>query len=220
MRTIHLIRHAQASWGADNYDQLSDQGYEQAATLGRAWAAEGFAPDLVVSGDLQRHQQTAVTTLRAAGLSVRLDLDHDWNEVNTWSLMEAAFPGLPRAGPDHSIEEAERYLQKFLDAVARWVSGAHDADYDDPFPAFMNRVDGAFGRVAERLDDGGHAVVFTSGGPVSACAARLLGDPAGLWPQFCTVVVNASVTKAVIGPRATRLLSFNEHGHLSEFTYI
>jgi hypothetical protein len=63
-------------------------------------------------------------------------------------------------------------------------------------------------------------VVFTSGGPVSACTGVLLDDPANLWPQFCTIVVNASVTKVVNGSRGLRLLSFNEHAHLSEFTYI
>ena len=35
MSELYLVRHAQASFGADNYDQLSDHGHQQSRWLGR-----------------------------------------------------------------------------------------------------------------------------------------------------------------------------------------
>ena len=46
---IHLIRHGQASWGADDYDELSDRGIRQSALLGMAWEASDWAPTAAVS---------------------------------------------------------------------------------------------------------------------------------------------------------------------------
>ena len=39
MSVIYLIRHGQASFGTDNYDQLSALGREQSAILGSYFAA-------------------------------------------------------------------------------------------------------------------------------------------------------------------------------------
>src|SRR3546814_13431010 len=44
-RSIYLIRHGQASFGAGDYDKLSKRGVEQAAVLGQALAARGVKPD-------------------------------------------------------------------------------------------------------------------------------------------------------------------------------
>ena len=55
MGILLLVRHGQASWGAENYDQLSEIGWEQGRILGRALAERGIQPDLVVSGGMQRH---------------------------------------------------------------------------------------------------------------------------------------------------------------------
>jgi broad specificity phosphatase PhoE len=219
--TIHLVRHGQASYGSDNYDQLSTTGYEQAATLGRAWADASFRPAVRVSGSLMRHQQTAERALATAGLSDDFQVDESWNEVDTRELMMVAYPDFVPPTPGiANAKQTEDYLEAFIKAVRRWTSGQYDPDYTLTFDAFVGEVRGALERVAEQLEPDQDAVVFTSGGPVSACTGVLLDDPANLWPQLCTIVVNASVTKVVTGSYGMRLLSFNEHAHLSEFTYI
>lgn len=58
MGTIYLVRHGQASFGADNYDQLSALGLQQAQQLGRYWQERGMRFDAVYTGTLQRHVQT------------------------------------------------------------------------------------------------------------------------------------------------------------------
>ena len=53
MGQILLVRHGQASWGAADYDVLSDLGEEQGTAVGRALA--DLRPDVVVHGTMLRH---------------------------------------------------------------------------------------------------------------------------------------------------------------------
>ena len=58
MASIYLIRHGQASLGADDYDNLSPLGQQQAQRLGEYLAGKGIAPQSVFIGSLRRHAQT------------------------------------------------------------------------------------------------------------------------------------------------------------------
>ncbi len=58
MATLYFVRHGQASFGADDYDQLSALGRSQAEALGAHWAARGVTFNAVFRGTLKRHQQT------------------------------------------------------------------------------------------------------------------------------------------------------------------
>ena len=58
MSELYLVRHAQASFGATNYDQLSDLGHQQSRWLGEHFAMRGVNFDTFVVGDMQRHHQT------------------------------------------------------------------------------------------------------------------------------------------------------------------
>lgn len=57
MATIYLVRHGQASFGKENYDQLSSTGWEQGRVLGR-WLAGKVEPAAIFGGDLERHRET------------------------------------------------------------------------------------------------------------------------------------------------------------------
>ncbi|MBY8968187.1 histidine phosphatase family protein, partial [Algiphilus sp. NNCM1] len=84
MGSIYLIRHGQASFGADDYDVLSPVGVEQAQVLGRHLADIGLTFDRCVSGDLRRQQHTATAAFEqygALGLPVpALEIDSAFNE--------------------------------------------------------------------------------------------------------------------------------------------
>ena len=63
MTTIYFIRHGQASFGAESYDQLSPNGELQAKILGQYFDQILKEAPVVVSGSMQRHQQTACISL-------------------------------------------------------------------------------------------------------------------------------------------------------------
>ncbi len=58
MGTLYLVRHGQASFGADDYDRLSERGHAQALRLGQYWRERGLRFDAVLAGTLLRHTQT------------------------------------------------------------------------------------------------------------------------------------------------------------------
>ena len=60
MTTIYLIRHGQASFGAESYDKLSPNGELQAKLLGQYFNKILKEEPYVVAGSMQRHQQTAM----------------------------------------------------------------------------------------------------------------------------------------------------------------
>lgn len=210
MSRILLVRHGQASWGAEDYDQLSSLGESQARTLGAALAAQGITPAVLISGAMKRHQQTAAGVCEGAGWELPVSIDDDWNEFDHLQVL-ARHP----APEGVDMQSDPRLFQTWFEAaISRWTGGAHD-DYDESFAHFCERVGAALDRAIGGLDRAGTAVVFTSGGPVSWTAATRLDGDAHLWLRLNQVTINASVTSFVVGSRGATLLAFNEHTHLS-----
>jgi broad specificity phosphatase PhoE len=207
---VWLVRHGQASWGAEDYDVLSALGERQSGVVGAALAARRVKPDVVVSGAMRRHRQTAEGALEAAGWSREVVEDDGWNEFNHRQMLALH----PSGRPDGEEMTRAAFQAWFEQATLRWTSGEHADEYDEPFTGFCDRVESALRRTLDRLAGASTAVVFTSGGPMAWVATSLLGGGAALWTQLNPVTVNASVTKVVVGSRGCTLVSFNDHGHL------
>jgi broad specificity phosphatase PhoE len=211
MSQILLVRHGQASWGAADYDVLSETGERQAAVAGAALASRGVTPDVVLHGAMKRQRETARLLAEAAGWSewARFEEDSAWDEMDHQAVLDRA----PKTfnGDQPSPREYQAWFQR---ATARWKSGEFDHEYAEPFPAFTERVRNALAELAHRLDESGTAVVVTSGGPIARLTAHLLAGDVGTHTLLAPVVVNASVTKIVVDRRGTTLVSFNDHSHL------
>ena len=67
MGRLLLVRHGQASFGAEDYDALSGLGAEQARVLGKSLAERGFRPGLVLRGTLRRQEGTVAGLLAGLG---------------------------------------------------------------------------------------------------------------------------------------------------------
>jgi broad specificity phosphatase PhoE len=220
---VLLVRHGQASFGADDYDVLSDLGWTHSRALGAWLASNGFAPALVLRGAMRRHRETAEALLDGGGWEAPVEVDAGWDEFDHLGVV-ARYPDLPEAVP---TEDRRAFQRLFELATGRWTAGEHDADYPESFAAFVARVDGALARACDRE---GPVVVISSGGPIAAACTALVtvdGDAAGavwggvratLWRHFNTVQVNAGVTRVLVGRTGRRLLTFNEHSHLSAET--
>ncbi|HET7071778.1 MAG TPA: histidine phosphatase family protein [Nocardioides sp.] len=213
MGVVLLVRHGQASFGAEDYDVLSETGIEQSRRLGRVLAEQGLAPAAVVHGAMRRQRDTASAIVDAAGWPVTPEVDQGWDEFDHLALMAHG-----RDGTEGLAALDKRTFQRlFDDATDRWSGGGHDGDYAEPWPAFLVRASRALDRVFSR---DGATVVVSSGGPIAAVCAALVDPAAGpeqvprLWKAFDDVTVNASVTRVLSGSSGRRLLSFNEHSHL------
>lgn len=80
---IYLVRHGQASCGADDNDRLSMLGEQQAGHLGDVFYRMGLAADAVVSGSLERQQSTARGMVAAPGWGHETKVDP--RENGLWS---------------------------------------------------------------------------------------------------------------------------------------
>ncbi|MCS0630507.1 histidine phosphatase family protein [Telluria mixta] len=218
MTDVYLIRHAQASMGADDYDCLSPLGEAQAVLLGAWMARGGHRPALVATGRLRRHAQTAQGCLRAAGLddipvAVLPGLDElDGDELIARLRPDLASPAAVRAELARSPDPRRAFQVLFEEAVARWTSGRHDHEYGTAWPAFRAAVRDAWLTLAAH--QGGETWIFTSGGPISVIVAALLGLPPERTFTLCWPLVNTSVTRIRVGRRAHHLITYNGWAHL------
>jgi broad specificity phosphatase PhoE len=217
MGSALLIRHGQASFGAEDYDRLSPLGEQQSRRLGDWLQRTGPQPDLIVTGSLQRHRQTAELCIEAAAVDApRLTLD-TLDELDHVEILARHRPDLGsfRQMRDALAAEADprrAFQQLFVAAVARWTGGAHDGDYTRSWPQFRDRVLQGLQQLAAH--EARTIWAFTSGGPIAVIASTLIGappaDPFALsWP-----LVNTSLTRIAFGPARHTLVSYNGWPHL------
>ena len=202
MGQIFVVRHGQASFGADDYDVLSETGEEQARVVGRSLAH--LEPDLVVHGSLVRQRRTAELASEAAGWTAPLREDRRWNELESLAQFAAV------SGSPDGLTGGE--FQAWYDAaMARWTDGEHDADYTESYVAFRDRAHAALMEVASA----GTVVAVSSGGPIAAIVTVLLDGGAATYSRLLPGILNAGITRVISGRRGLTLLTFNEHQHLA-----
>jgi broad specificity phosphatase PhoE len=221
MGAIYLLRHGQASFGSNNYDQLSATGHEQARVLGRALKARGVVPEVLIAGSMQRHRETAQGALSELALSAELPLQtHEGvNEFDHENVIEVAEPRyvdkLVMMGEMAATGDPRRAFQKFFqDAVSRWVGGNHDDEYKEPWSVFKLRCVRALDDLVQQTPPKGTSLVFTSGGTISVICAHLLGLSDAQAFSINWTLANAGITKVLAGRDGLHLISVNEHAHL------
>ncbi|WP_265444424.1 histidine phosphatase family protein [Flexivirga meconopsidis] len=205
MGVIYLVRHGQASFGADDYDVLADRGHEQARITGAALAARGVRPDRLISGGLRRQRDTMAALADAAGWQLPAQVDPRWDEFDHTAVLDDFLAAEGRA---NDFEDPKEFHRAYLEAVAAWTAGTATAQ--ETFAQFEARCTAAL----EAASGDGTAVVVSSGGVIGLLAAQLFGGDATRWAQLNTVVVNASISKVLSSRRGLTALTFNEHGHL------
>lgn len=220
MSTIYLIRHGQASFGAADYDALSPLGFEQARVLGASLAQRiaADAPLRVFAGQMRRQRDTAVTCLAALERELAPELHAGFDEYDHEQVIHAFEPRFR----DRDAMQAElrrapdpraAFQQMFERAIARWTGGGHDADYRESWPVFRARCEVALAHAAAALPREGVALVFTSGGTITALCQGLMGLSIEAAFRLNWTLANAGVSRLGIGRSGVRVLSLNEHAH-------
>lgn len=208
MGAIHLVRHGQASFGAADYDRLSELGREQARLVGAELARRQVRVDHAWSGSLARQRATAELALAECAPGVAATEDPRWNEYADADVVGAHGDGRPQDAGD------PRGFQRVLEsALAAWAAAGESSEAAEPWPEFRDRVEAAAAEVAGALGKGEQAVVFTSGGVIATLCGLLLGAPETHLVTLSRVAVNAGISKLATGRSGLTLVSFNEHGH-------
>jgi broad specificity phosphatase PhoE len=214
MPVVYLIRHGQASFGAEDYDVLSPVGHQQSELLAAALLRRGVVrPDRIVAGTLKRQQATASTCAAVAAYEVPAQTDPRLNEYDHVVLLREELDRSeagPRPGP-----AAGRAVQQALDAaLLGWTRSGRPGSDGRTFEQWRDDAVAAQREFLGSLGRGETGLVFTSGGVVAAICADLLGLGADGFVALNRVTVNTGITKIIGGRSGTSLLSFNDHAHL------
>jgi probable phosphoglycerate mutase len=127
--TVHFVRHGESLANAsdktgeprpEDWDRLSDKGWEQARGLGRR--LEGHDLELIVASTMTRAQETAEAI--AEVLDVPIETDPDLHEYTQSDAFYATMPPVGKLGmlswmPERPRDHAEPGAESFDEVVAR-----------------------------------------------------------------------------------------------------
>ena len=129
MPALILARHAQASFGADDYDVLSDLGRTQAAEIVAELRRRGVRVERVVTGALERQRDTADPVAAAWGVDAAVD--PRWDEYDADDLLSrysSARARTHRTEDDGAPAVTPRAFQAILEsALLEWISAGDAA---------------------------------------------------------------------------------------------
>ncbi|EAQ03794.1 phosphoglycerate mutase family protein [Pseudooceanicola batsensis HTCC2597] len=210
MPTLYLIRHGQASFGADDYDVLSEIGHEQSGALGRWFAQEGIRPDLVAHGTLRRQKETLTGILRGMGLELEPEEHQGFDEYDFGGLLKAKYAA--GGAPEGLMTDHKSHFRTLRSTVAEWQRD-EIAGPPEMWSDFTGRVDTACRAVMRE----GVETVFavSSGGAISQAVSALLETPGVHQTKMQLQMKNTAITRFVFTPRNTYFHGFNETPHIT-----
>ena len=215
MSELFLVRHAQASFGTDNYDRLSELGHRQSRWLGEYFADLEIEFDSVVTGCMNRHRETAAGIARGMRLEAPAVEEHaGWNEFDFGKLFELYAQREPGARLDGAARP-EDYYRVLKSALLAWSEGAIDLDGSgmESWSAFQSRVAAAVDSL-RRGNAGRKILVVSSGGALSAALQRILDLPNKSMVQLNLQTSNTGLHRCFFNQRSISLASFNATPHL------
>ena len=188
MSKLYFFRHAQASFGAKNYDALSDKGIEQTVLLGNHLVAKKFKFDKIFVGPLERQKHT-------------FEIVKDIYSKNNLPMPEPMIVDGLREHVGHTaldiilpqLQETDAYIQSMIAKTRenpkraranrllifqyfmnQWVEGKIEVDGVVAWKDFRGNVRTALNTILKNTGSGETNAAFTSGGTISSIAAESL----------------------------------------------
>jgi broad specificity phosphatase PhoE len=223
MAELFLVRHAQAAFGTDDYDRLTELGHRQARWLGTYFRERDLHFDRVVAGTLRRHRET-VEGIGADGLTLApVKLDERLDEYDPERLVRAHLaalqdqrgepqtpPALDPAGP------RKEHFRLLRNALTDWTLGKVDPSVHRSFKDFQEGAYQAFEKAClpSAAGPAKRVLIVSSGGPISSIVAHHLGMPAASFVALNLQVRNSGFCEIGFNSRGAHLISFNNVPHL------
>lgn len=219
MSSLLLVRHGQASFGGARYDELSVKGKSQASATGIWMRERGAHFDRMLSGPRQRQIETARLILNASkreslsGLNLVSNLDEFAEGEEILSVAEENSELSLMGKTDVARSQVFRL---YSEAYLAWFRGEQALGGRASFSEFREHVlDWFWTYTGQSGVSGQKTLAVTSAGVISVIVCEVLGFSEERWPDFISVLDNASVTEILYSDRRVSLRSFNSTGHLS-----
>jgi broad specificity phosphatase PhoE len=218
MGTLYLVRHGQASFGADDYDNLSPLGHQQAVRLGEYFAAKGLQFDAVLTGTLRRHAQTYAGLCEGGGYTLAPQLREGLNEYDSEAIIATVHPH--KLEKPNSPQEYRSHFRLLRDGLAQWMAGVVSPRGMPSYTAWQRGVVDALDHVRSSPPGAtGNVLIVSSGGPISTAVGHVLGTSPETTIELNLRIRNSSVTEFAFTPKRHMLVTYNTLPHLDGKAY-
>jgi len=223
MSELFLIRHGQASFGADNYDQLSELGYQQSRLLGAYFAERSIIFDAQVAGAMQRHHQTLDGINEGMGGNVTKPyLSHvGFNEYDFKAMMRSYSKRYPSDTLVKQVSDTpgdkKVYYRLLRQVLTLWSEDGLD-DVPETWPQFCQRVQDARRVVQDMAKTYRRILVASSGGAISLFVGTVLNLVPEKIIELNLQMRNTGISHFYFNPEKISLTSFNGIAHLDQPT--
>jgi broad specificity phosphatase PhoE len=227
MSLLLLVRHAQASFDGDDYDQLSALGVEQARQLGRHWVELNLIFDHVYVGPRRRHQQTmdaVATVYREHGLDWPKPIElPELDEHFGYDVLTRSLPELIKRDPAiRAMQEKMRrdsdarqsnYLRLFQKVTRMWVRRELSLPDLEAWHEFRSRVERGLSKMTDVTGGKRKIAAFSSGGPVAAAMGWALNLDDEKTLELSWVIRNTAITEFLFSRGRFSVMTFNAMPH-------
>ena len=214
MGTLYLVRHGQASFGAEDYDLLSPLGERQSQRLGAYFKHRGLVFEAALTGTLKRQQQTLAGICQGLGQPVETLAWPGLNEYDSEAVIRAIHPQLLEKPT--SPEMVRQHFRLLRGGLAQWMAGVVTPAGMPSYREFADGVAGALAHV--RRQHAGDVLLVSSGGPIATAVGQVLGTSPETTIELNLRIHNSSVTEMAFNPKRLSLLNFNTLPHLDAVT--
>jgi broad specificity phosphatase PhoE len=232
MGKIYLIRHGQASFLEEDYDNLSNKGNKQSEALGRYFLTNKIHFDKIYIGNLKRHKQTFEGfSIPFSNNGTKLPKPLYLNQLNEHQALEA----FKLAYSDFILEnktaktlyeeiknkpdlQQRNYLQIFGLFFNEFVSGKYPLNGHpiQSWSDFRIATKKGISIILANMNKGETVGIFTSGGTKSS----IIGDSLGLRDEKISelnmAIRNTSFSQLIYAKNKLHILSINEIPHLKK----
>ncbi len=211
MGTLYLVRHGQASFGADDYDNLSALGHKQSVRLGEYFAHKGVKFDAVLTGTLRRQTQTYAGIREGALCDLEAVSWPGLNEYDSEAVIAAIHP--------HKLQKPEtpemyrHHFRLLRDGLAQWMAGVVSPRGMPSYVDFVQGVTSALDHIRAQHFQG-NVLLVSSGGPIATAVGHVLGTSPEATIELNLRIRNSSVTEFAFTPKRHMLVSYNNLPHL------
>lgn len=226
MSEIFLVRHGQASFGTDDYDQLSSVGEMQAKLLGHYFTDAHIDFDYVSLGAMKRQQQTADNIFQ--GMSeksknsepmnnITTDVHSGWNEYDHEALFQAYIEEHRDDSEVNSqvcsdyFQDRRLFYRVLFRAMPAWAEGKIEGA-PESWNSFVERVANAMHATAS--SNASRTLVSASAGSLSIAVMLATKMPASTAIDLMRQMKNTSISQLFYRKGQWHLHSFNTLPHL------
>jgi len=214
MSELFLVRHAQASFGEDDYDRLSALGHRQARWLGEYFKSRQLRFDQVICGEMTRHRETIEGISEGMGLDSQTHrTDGLWNEFDFEALIRAYLAEHPDEQPAAG-NLASEYMRILSNTLQAWAKGGITKDIPETWNEFEQRVRAGLARATQQVNRGSKILLVSSGGAISMALRQVLHVPPDVMIQMNIQTRNASFSHLYFNRDDMQLAGFNHVPHL------